>query len=210
MTFKVLAIILTSIVMISGNPGTNETYMNPAAKKTETVTLGAGCFWCVEAIFERVDGVIEVKSGYSGGNLPNPTYREVISGRTGHAEVLQIVFNPDILPFEKLLEIFFMTHDPTTLNRQGADVGTQYRSAIFYHTEEQKRIAGEIKEMLDNKEIWDDPIVTEITPYSEFYKAEDYHQEYFRNNPNQGYCRMVIAPKVKKFEEAFRNYLRQP
>lgn len=183
--------------------------MNDQVENTEIITLGAGCFWCVEAIFERVEGVTDVKSGYSGGNIPDPTYREVTSGRTGHAEVVQVTYDPAVLPFARLLEIFFMTHDPTTLNRQGADVGTQYRSAIFYHTDGQKRVAEEVKAMLDGSDIWDDPIVTEVTPFLGFYEAEDYHQEYFRNNPNQGYCRMVIAPKVEKFEKAFENYLRK-
>ncbi len=210
MTITGLLIILINIIQVNENAGKFEYCMENTGQKTDTVTLGAGCFWCVEAIFERVEGVVDVKSGYSGGRIANPTYREVVSGRTNHAEVVQVTYDPATLSFAKLLEIFFMTHDPTTLNRQGADVGTQYRSAIFYHNPEQKRIAQDIKQMLDNKGIWDDPIVTEITPYTVFYKAEDYHQEYFQNNPNQGYCRMVIAPKVDKFEEAFREYLRQP
>jgi peptide-methionine (S)-S-oxide reductase len=175
----------------------------------ETITLGAGCFWCVEAIFEQVDGVVSVASGYSGGRISNPTYREVTSGLTGHAEVIHVVYNPAVIPFGRLLEIFFMTHDPTTLNRQGADVGTQYRSAIFYHNEDQKRIAEEVITILEKEKIWNDPVVTEITPFEAFYKAEDYHQEYYRNNPNQGYCRMVIAPKLEKFEKLFRDYIRE-
>ncbi len=183
------------------------TDMKNTGKKYDTVTLGAGCFWCVEAIFERLDGVTEVTSGYSGGRIANPTYREVTSGRTGHAEVIQVTYDPDVIPFAKLLEIFFMTHDPTTLNRQGADVGTQYRSAIFYHSDEQKQIAEEVKSLLEREKIWHDPIVTEITAFTGFYKAEDYHQEYYRNNPDQGYCRMVIAPKMEKFEKLFREYL---
>jgi peptide-methionine (S)-S-oxide reductase len=183
--------------------------MKSNTSNLQTVTLGAGCFWCVEAIFERIDGVISATSGYSGGNVINPSYKEVCTGRTGHAEVVQVVFDPAVLPFAKLLEIFFMTHDPTTLNRQGADVGTQYRSAIFYHNEEQKRIAGEIKALLDKEKIWNDPIVTEITPFKNFFIAEDYHQEYFENNPNEGYCRMVVAPKVAKFEKLFQDYLKK-
>ncbi|MGF1585410.1 MAG: peptide-methionine (S)-S-oxide reductase MsrA [Bacteroidales bacterium] len=175
----------------------------------ETITLGAGCFWCVEAIFEQVDGVVSVTSGYSGGRISNPTYREVTSGRTGHAEVIHVVYNPTVIPFARLLEIFFMTHDPTTLNRQGADVGTQYRSAIFYHNEEQKKVAEEVRTILEKEKIWNDPIVTEITAFEAFYKAEDYHQEYYRNNSNQGYCRMVIAPKLEKFEKLFREYIRE-
>ena len=175
----------------------------------ETIILGAGCFWCVEAIFERLEGVKNVTSGYSGGNITDPTYREVVSGLTGHAEVIKVTYDPGIIKFAKLLEIFFMVHDPTTLNRQGADVGTQYRSAIFYLTEEQKRVAHEVKSLLEKENIWPDPIVTEITEFSGFYKAEDYHQEYYRNNPNQGYCRMVIAPKLEKFEKLFRDYIRE-
>ena len=175
----------------------------------QTVILGAGCFWCVEAIFERLKGVREVTSGYSGGNISNPTYREVTSGRTGHAEVIKVVYDPDVIPLAKLLEVFFMTHDPTTLNRQGADVGTQYRSAIFYLTDEQEIVAREVIDMLEEEKIWDDPVVTEVTPFTNFYMAEDYHQEYYRNNPNQGYCRMVITPKVDKFERLFRDYIRK-
>lgn len=183
--------------------------MNTKQENYQTVTLGAGCFWCVEAIFERLEGVVSATSGYSGGNVKNPTYKEVCTGRTGHAEVVQVVFDPEVLPFAKLLEIFFMTHDPTTLNRQGADLGTQYRSAIFYHNEEQKRIAEEIKVLLGKEKIWNDPIVTEISAFKNFFVAEDYHQEYFANNPNEGYCRMVVAPKVAKFEKLFRDYLKQ-
>lgn len=193
--------------MSGANPFTN-IEMNNSENNYETVTLGAGCFWCVEAIFERTRGVVDVKSGYSGGKIPNPSYREVTSGRTGHAEVVQVRFDPSELPFAKLLEIFFRTHDPTTLNRQGADIGTQYRSAIFYHTEEQKRVAEEVKGLLDREKIWKDPIVTEITAYGNFYIAEDYHQEYFLNNPDQGYCRIVIAPKIEKYEKLFRDYLK--
>jgi peptide-methionine (S)-S-oxide reductase len=175
----------------------------------ETVTLGAGCFWCVEAIFERVDGVVSVTSGYSGGRISNPTYKEVTSGLTGHAEVVQVVFNPDIIPFTRILEIFFITHDPTSLNRQGADVGTQYRSAIFYHSEEQRKTAEEIKSMLDREKIWPDPVVTEITPFKVFFKAEEYHQSYYRNNSGQGYCRLVITPKIEKFKKLFFNHIRE-
>ena len=174
----------------------------------EKITLGAGCFWCVEAVFERVEGVVDVTSGYSGGNIPNPTYREVTSGRTGHAEVVQVTFDPDIINLSKLLEIFFMTHDPTTPNRQGGDVGTQYRSAIFYHSDEQKTVAEEVKARLQEQKIWADPVVTEITPLTGFYPAEDYHQEYYRSNPEQGYCRMVIDPKIMKFDKLFNDFLK--
>lgn len=174
--------------------------------KHETITLGAGCFWCTEAVFQRVQGVISVESGYSGGNISNPTYREVTSGLTGHAEVVQVVFDPDIIPLKSILEIFWRTHDPTTLNRQGADVGTQYRSAIFYHNDHQKNTAERLKNELNNAHIWDGPIVTEITSFDAFYKAEDYHQNYFRNNPNQPYCQFVIVPKLEKFEKLFRSF----
>lgn len=177
--------------------------------KTETVTLGAGCFWCVEAIFSRVNGVVKVESGYSGGHVANPTYQEVCTGNTGHAEVVQVTFNPEIIPFAKILEIYFKTHDPTTLNRQGNDIGTQYRSVIFYHTEEQKVTAIEIKNQLDAARIWSSPIVTAIEPCQNFYKAENYHQNYYEYNKNQPYCSMVITPKLEKFEKVFSDYLKK-
>ncbi|HNS30999.1 MAG TPA: peptide-methionine (S)-S-oxide reductase MsrA, partial [Tenuifilaceae bacterium] len=154
----------------------------------EVATLGGGCFWCVEAVFLRLKGVERVQSGYSGGTTPNPTYNDVTSGETGHAEVVQVHFNPQFISFSKLLEVFFKTHNPTTLNRQGADVGTQYRSVIFYHSEEQRLTATEIVAMLDKEAIWDDPIVTEILPFRSFYPAEDYHGNYFARNRNQPYC----------------------
>ena len=170
----------------------------------ETVTLGSGCFWCTEAVFQQLKGVKSVESGYSGGHVENPSYQQVTTGRTGHAEVCQIQFDPEKISFEDLLEVFFNTHDPTTLNRQGNDVGTQYRSVIFYHTDEQREIAERVKEKLDASGKWENPIVTEIVPFKKFYKAEGYHQNYYRNNPNQGYCRMVIAPKLEKFEKVFK------
>ena len=178
-------------------------------KKFEVATLGAGCFWCVEAVFSRVKGVEKVESGYSGGKISNPTYKEVCSGLTGHAEVIQVTFDPEVISFAKILEIFFKTHDPTTLNRQGADMGTQYRSAIFFHSDEQKKVAQEVKDMLNRAKIWNDPIVTEISPFTKFYKAEDCHQDYFANNKNQPYCQMVITPKVGKFEKLFKDYLKE-
>jgi peptide-methionine (S)-S-oxide reductase len=174
----------------------------------ETATFGGGCFWCVEAIFERVNGVHAVVSGYSGGTVTNPDYKMVTSGTTGHAEVVQITFDPEIVTYLELLEIFFGTHDPTTLNRQGADVGTQYRSIVLYHDEEQRRLAQEVIKELDSEGIWSDPIVTELKAFDRFYSAEDYHQEYFENNPNQGYCRLVINPKVEKFEKVFKEKLK--
>jgi len=176
--------------------------------RTEKATFGAGCFWCVEAIFERVKGVNSVVSGYGGGDMEDPTYRQVTTGRTGHAEVVQITFDPDVIGYAELLEIFFKTHDPTTLNRQGADVGTQYRSLILYHNEEQRKLAEKTIRELDNAVIWDNPIVTQVEPFETFYRAEDYHQEYFTGNPEQGYCRFVIQPKVEKFEKVFREKLK--
>lgn len=175
----------------------------------EQLTVGSGCFWCTEAIFEEVDGVTEVLSGYSGGTIAGPTYKEVTSGLTGHAEVVRITFDPVKITFEYLLEIFWKTHDPTTLNRQGADVGTQYRSVVFYHNDEQKRIAEKLKHELDGSGAWDDPIVTEISPVQEFYLAEDYHQDYFRKNPYQGYCQFVIGPKMEKFRKVFSESLKE-
>jgi peptide-methionine (S)-S-oxide reductase len=176
--------------------------------KTKTATFGSGCFWCTEAVFERVKGVESVVSGYAGGTVENPTYEQVCSGNTGHAESIQVTYNPEIISYPELLEIFWRTHDPTTLNRQGNDVGTQYRSVIFYHDEEQKKLAEEYKKKLDESGAWDKPIVTEIVPFTNFYKAEKYHQDYYENNPNQGYCSFVIAPKVEKFEKVFKDKLK--
>jgi peptide-methionine (S)-S-oxide reductase len=177
--------------------------------KTETVTFGAGCFWCVEAVFSRLKGVIEVKSGYSGGTVKTPTYKEVYAGRTGHAEVCQITYNPDVISFPEMLEVFWKTHDPTTLNRQGNDVGTQYRSVIFYHNDEQKRLAEEMKQRLNKEGIWKNPIVTEVVPFQAFYPAEEYHNDYFIKNLDQPYCTFVISPKVEKFEKTFMEYLKE-
>jgi peptide-methionine (S)-S-oxide reductase len=175
--------------------------------KTEIATLGGGCFWCVEAIYQDLKGVSKVESGYSGGHIDNPTYKEVCSGLTGHAEVIQVTFDPEIIPFADILRIFFTVHDPTTLNRQGNDTGTQYRSVIYYHSEAQKQTAEAVK--VEAQEAWDDPIVTEISAFDKFYKAEDYHQNYFKDNPNQGYCSFIIAPKVKKFREKFKDRLKE-
>jgi peptide-methionine (S)-S-oxide reductase len=174
----------------------------------ETATFGAGCFWCVEAIFQRLKGVEDVKSGYMGGKIKNPTYREVCSGLTGHAEVIQLKFNPEIISYKDLLEVFFQTHDPTTLNRQGADVGTQYRSVIFYHNQQQKELAEKIKDELNKNKVFDNPVVTEITEASEFYVAEDYHQNYFNQNGSEPYCRFVIQPKVEKLKKVFGDKLK--
>ena len=172
-------------------------------KQLETATLAAGCFWCVEAVFDDLKGVEDVVSGYSGGHTENPTYKEVCSETTGHAEVTQIKFDPAELSFADLLRVFFSVHDPTQLNRQGNDVGTSYRSAIFYHSDEQKRIAHEIIDEITQAAIYDKPIVTEVTAFDKFWPAEDYHQEYFANNPSQPYCAAVVAPKVAKFRQKF-------
>jgi peptide-methionine (S)-S-oxide reductase len=174
----------------------------------ETTTLGGGCFWCLEAVFDQLKGVTDVVSGYAGGQVKKPTYKQVCTGMTGHAEVVQITFDPDVVSFKDILHIFFTIHDPTTLNRQGADVGTQYRSAIFYHSPDQKAMAEQVIAEMTKAGIWDDPIVTEVTPLATFYPAEDYHQEYFVNNPSQGYCRVVIAPKVAKFRQKYMDRLK--
>jgi len=170
----------------------------------EVTTLGAGCFWCVEAVYQDIMGVESVVSGYSGGNVENPIYQQVSTGRTGHAEVCQITFDPDVISFEEILEIFFETHDPTTLNRQGNDVGSQYRSVIFYHDYEQKKIAERVLKKYDESGKWKNPIVTEITEFKKFYRAEDYHQNYFKSNPNQSYCRIIISPKIEKVRKTFK------
>jgi len=175
----------------------------------DTITLGTGCFWCSEAIFERVKGVVSAEAGYSGGEIPNPTYQQVSQGNTGYAEVVQVVYNPSKISFEKLLEIFWKTHNPTTLNRQGADVGTQYRSVIFYQNTKQKQLAQAYKEELDKAGIWPNPVVTEISPFKSFYPAEKYHQEYYRKNPSAGYCQFVITPKVEKFEQIFKDVMKK-
>lgn len=174
---------------------------------TEYANLGAGCFWCVEAVFQELNGVIKVESGYMGGQVLNPTYKEVCTGTTGHAEITRITFDPAVISFEELLEVFWTSHDPTTLNRQGADVGTQYRSAIFYVSEEQRAIAEKSKKEVAPT-IWDNPIVTEISPAETFYVAEDYHQDYYANNPNAGYCRIVISPKVEKVRSMYSDKLK--
>jgi peptide-methionine (S)-S-oxide reductase len=182
--------------------------MNSTGKK-EVATLAGGCFWCLEAVYNDLRGVEKVVSGYSGGRVANPTYEEVCRGKTGHAEVVQITFDPQVLSFKELLEVFFTIHDPTTLNRQGADVGTQYRSAIYYHSPEQKEVADKVIADITAKKIWGDPIVTEVTKLDVFYPAEEYHQRYYERNPNQGYCRMVIEPKVIKFRRQFMSKLKK-
>jgi peptide-methionine (S)-S-oxide reductase len=174
----------------------------------EVATLGGGCFWCLEAVYDELNGVAKVESGYAGGLMPDPTYEAVCSGITGHAEVVQVTFDPQLVSFKEILEIFFTIHDPTTLNRQGADVGTQYRSAIFYHTPEQQAIAAQVMQELTAAGLWKAPIVTEVVPFTAFYPAEDYHQEFFQRHPEQLYCQFVISPKIAKFRKAFLTKLK--
>lgn len=187
----------------------NSNIMNDSNFKTDTATFGEGCFWCLEAMFQQLEGVISVTSGYSGGTLKNPTYNEVCSGETGHAEVCQIVFDPSKISYSDLLQMFWGSHDPTTKNRQGNDIGTQYRSVIFYHNEEQKKLAEKYKTDLDKSGAYSDPIVTEISLYKEFFKAENYHQNYFNENGSEPYCRLVVKPKVEKFQKVFKNKLKK-
>jgi peptide-methionine (S)-S-oxide reductase len=181
-----------------------------SSQSTQTALLGGGCFWCLEAIFNDLQGVQQVVSGYAGGHIPNPSYKMVCTGATGHAEVVQIRFDPNVISYRDLLRVFFSTHDPTTLNRQGADIGTQYRSAIFWADAEQQRIAKEVIAEIEATGIWPNPIVTELAPAGAFYPAEDYHQEYYRNNSSQPYCQFVIAPKLAKFRKEHLNRLRKP
>jgi methionine-S-sulfoxide reductase len=175
----------------------------------DTIILGGGCFWCVEAVYEMLDGVIKVESGYSGGTVKNPSYREVCTGSTGHAEVAQITFDTSKTSIEEILKVFFTVHDPTSLNRQGADVGTQYRSVIFYRNEHQRNIAKSIIDGLNNDHVYDKPVVTQLDPFTAFYKAEDYHQDYYNQNKEAPYCRMVIQPKLEKFEKLFKDRLKK-
>lgn len=179
------------------------------ASHLDTATFGAGCFWCVEAVFQRLNGVISIESGYSGGHIKNPAYREVCMGTTGHAEVCRIVYDKNKVSFDELLEVFWKTHDPTTLNRQGNDVGTQYRSAVFYHNEEQKQLAEKYKKAINESGAYPSPVVTEISPLINYYKAEDYHQNYYNQNGQEGYCRYVIQPKVEKFEKIFKDKVKK-
>ena len=212
---KLFSLFLTlSVIFLSctqetkSNPKTNGEVMTNVNAKLDTATFGAGCFWCVEAVFQRLKGVQSVASGYSGGKTNNPTYREVCSGMTGHAEVCQITFDPEQITFTDLLQAFFSSHDPTTLNRQGNDEGTQYRSAIFYHNEEQKTLAEKAKKELNEAKAFENPIVTEIAPFIKFFKAEDYHQNYYNENGNQPYCAFVIKPKLEKFKKVFKEKLK--
>lgn len=201
--FKIVAVITGILV------GTNAMSQTISQSQgTETITVGGGCFWCTEAVFEQLKGVLKVESGYSGGTVPNPTYHQVCSGDTGHAEVSQITFDPKVISLKEILEVFFTVHDPTTLNQQGNDVGTQYRSAIFYRNDGQKAVAKQVIKEIEAAKIWNGRLVTELDPFKEFYKAEDYHQEYFRLHGREPYCRIVIAPKVAKFREHFRDKLK--
>ncbi|MBL7845860.1 MAG: peptide-methionine (S)-S-oxide reductase MsrA [Cyclobacteriaceae bacterium] len=197
--------LLASIALAHGQ-GKSSKSMNSTT--LQEATFGGGCFWCTEAVFLDVKGVTKVESGYSGGSVKNPTYREVSSGLTGHAEVTRITFDPQLVSYEDLLEIFWNTHDPTTLNRQGADEGPQYRSVVFYHNDEQKKIAEQYKAQLEASKVYKNRIVTEISPLINYYPAEDYHQNYYALNPNQGYCQYVIRPKVEKFRKQFQNKLK--
>jgi peptide-methionine (S)-S-oxide reductase len=187
--------------------GTEPTPASPASAKLETATFGEGCFWCTEAVYQRLRGVKSVVSGYSGGHVDKPTYNAVCSGETGHAEVIQVTYDPAAISFDDLLKVFWQTHDPTTPNQQGHDIGTQYRSAIFYHNDEQRRVAESYKKQLDQAGTFKSPIVTEITPFKNFFPAEDYHQDYFNLNPTQQYCQFVIRPKVEKFNKEFKALL---
>lgn len=178
-------------------------------QKLEKVTLASGCFWCTEAVFERVKGVVgDVVSGYSGGTVKNPDYNQVSSGSTGHAEAVQFKFDPEIITYSKILEIFFKTHNPTTPNQQGNDIGPQYRSVVFYHSEDQKAVAEKVIKQIEEEGVYDNQIVTEVVEFKDFYRAEDYHQNYFKNNPNQGYCQVIINPKLAKFRKEFETLLK--
>jgi len=209
-----LTVIIGFMICLYGVSACNDTLvkmrnMNTQNEKYDTATFGEGCFWCSEAIFERLNGVISATSGYSGGVTVKPTYQQVCTGETGHAEVVQVVYDPNIITYTELLEVFFKTHDPTTLNQQGDDRGTQYRSIILYHTPEQKNMAEDIIKSLNGEKIWHNPIVTKVEPFGIFYSAEAYHQEYFDNNPKQTYCQLVIMPKVEKFEKLFKARLKK-
>lgn len=203
-----MKLIITILAMLTMVNLSNE-QPDATDPETETAVFGAGCFWCVEAIYQRVNGIVAVESGYAGGHVENPTYEQVITGKTGHAEVARVTFKPAEISYEELLEVFWHTHNPTTLNRQGADVGTQYRSAIFYVNDEQRDIALKSLQKTNDSDLWADEIVTEVTPLTNYSTAEDYHQNYFNNNPNAGYCSVVIAPKIAKFKKDFPHLLQE-
>ena len=200
----VFALSLIGVVTIFGTEEKRAVMSNEIEAGLEKATFGAGCFWCVEAMFQEIDGVSSVVSGYTGGHVKNPTYKEVCSGRTGHAEAIQLTYDPDIVSYETLLEAFFLSHDPTQLNRQGADVGTQYRSVIYYHTKSQQMLADEKKRQLNAQDAFGAPVVTEISAFDFFYPAEEYHQDYYAANPNQPYCSRVVGPKLEKFRKVFK------
>jgi len=211
-TFILAAFMLTACAQKSADSKTKQKSKPVMSEnaKLDTITLAGGCFWCVEAIYQRLNGVISVTSGYAGGTVKNPSYREVCTGTTGHAEAVQIVYDQNVVSLAGIFRVFFKVHDPTTLNRQGNDEGTQYRSAIFYRDEEQRKVAVEVKAGLDKSGAFNAPIVTEITPFTNFYKAEDYHQDYYNQNKNSNpYCQFVIVPKIEKFEEYFKNELKK-
>jgi peptide-methionine (S)-S-oxide reductase len=208
-----LTLVILALFLVSGcKSNTSKTYkqmdLNTNGIKTDTATFAAGCFWCVEAVFQELKGVFSVTSGYTGGKIKNPSYREVSAGVTGHAEACEIIYDPKVISYDELLEAFWGSHDPTTLNRQGADQGTQYRSAIFYHNENQKQLAEAYKSKLNSEKAFDKPVVTEINPATTFYKAEDYHQNYFNENGNAPYCTYVIIPKLEKFRKVFKDKLK--
>ncbi len=207
---RLLAVLALIVTTASVSYGQQSNKMEKAMDATnlEKATFGAGCFWCVEAVFEEVKGVKSAVAGYAGGDVKDPTYQQVSSGTTGHAEVTRITYDPSVVSYEQLLEVFWHTHNPTTKNRQGADVGPQYRSVIFYHNEEQKEIAEKSLGKTDSSDLWEDPIVTKIQPLTNYSKAENYHQNYYENNPNAGYCSVVIAPKLKKFRKEFKHLLK--
>lgn len=211
----VLILLGLQITIVSCKKGMEELQTNKSKNimindtLKELATFGSGCFWCSEAIFNELEGVYSVLPGYSGGKTENPSYEQVCTGTTGHAEVIQITFNPQLISYDELLEVFFKTHDPTSLNRQGNDIGTQYRSVIFYHNDEQKKLAENYISLIEKEKIFDNPIVTEVTKYERFYVAEEYHHNYFKRNPNQGYCSFVINPKYEKFKEVFKDKLKK-
>lgn len=205
--FTAIIFVILSFAVVQAQ--TNNTTDTMSSTMMEEATFGAGCFWCVEAVFEEVKGIKSAVAGYAGGKIPNPTYRQVSSGQTGHAEVARITYDPSVISYEQLLEVFWHTHNPTTKNRQGADVGPQYRSVIFYHNDKQKEIAEKSLQKTDNSDLWEDPIVTEIEPLKNYSSAENYHQNYYENNPNAGYCQVVIAPKLKKFRKDFSHLLKE-
>ena len=208
LTLGILALLLVSGCKSNTIKTGKQMDVNANGIKTDTATFAAGCFWCVEAIFQDLKGVLSVTSGYTGGKIKNPSYREVCTGMTGHAEACQIIYDPKVISYDELLEAFWASHDPTTLNRQGADQGTQYRSAIFYHTEQQKQLSEAYKAKLNSEKAFDKPVVTEISPAGAFYKAEDYHQNYFNENGNAPYCTFVIVPKLEKFRKVFKDKLK--